>query len=334
VIADCDRHVAIGDFRELFPFMTASWRRHFERDEFIGAIADASRHIWADDRYTHDEQPSEPEVDLALLLPHQGLTVSGWADVVAAKVLLASLNAFGEEHWTAAGARRVVVVSPHDPHWSAAEIRRRAESTDVAGVAIPLGGPLLGAECFDPIYDACQEARLAAVIHFSGLEGHYRGAQPVGGGVHFSAFSRYALLPQLAESNVASMVFEGTFERFPALRVLLAGFGFTWLPSFLWRLDREWRTFRHDVPWVRRAPSEYFAEHVWATTWPIAEAVDERVWARHGITDAVRERVVFGSHQPFGGDSPAVVTRVLGAPAERLLAAGSALLSPAATEAI
>ena len=41
-----------------------------------------------------------------------------------------------------------------------------------------------------PLYEACHETGLPLVIHFSGLEGLYRGAQPLSGGVHSSAFAR------------------------------------------------------------------------------------------------------------------------------------------------
>jgi hypothetical protein len=335
VIVDCDRHVTFTDFRELFPYMSISWQKHFERTEFIGAIIDTSRHIWADDRHVHDEPVArafEPD-ETALVLPHQGLTVNGWADTVAAKAFLEALNAFGEEHWTQPGSARVVVASPYDIAWSAAEVRRRAQS-GAAAVAIPLAGPLLGSGYYDALYDACQETGLSVVVHFSGLEGFYRGAQPLAGGVHWSAFSRHVLMSQLAESNLASMSFEGTFEKFPDLRVLVSGFGFTWVPPLLWRLDREWRTFRHDVPWVKRPPSEYIRDHVWITSWPLREA-GAAVWERFGFTDENRARVVYGSHDPFDGDSPADVREVLGESAgDVLLSSGAAFLQPLTSDVV
>jgi predicted TIM-barrel fold metal-dependent hydrolase len=190
---------------------------------------------------------------------------------------------------------------------------------------------LMGSAHFDPIYDACSEVGLPLVVHFSGVEGRYLGAPTLAGGVHYSALARHVLMPHLAESNLTSLVFEGTFEKFPRLQVLFAGFGFVWLMPLVWRLDREWRTFRHDVPWVRRPPSTYLAEHAWFTSHPIEEAVDAGVWARAGFSDEFADRIVFGSHAPFEPDSSADVTRVLGPErGERLLRAGSALLATSA----
>jgi predicted TIM-barrel fold metal-dependent hydrolase len=219
----------------------------------------------------------------------------------------------------------VILVSPHDPEWSAGEIRRRASEL-VGGVALPLAGDMLGSRFWDPIYAACVETGLPLVVHFSGVEGHYLGAPPLSGGVHASAFSRLTLMPHLAESNIASFTFEGAGVRFPELRVLFAGFGFTWLPSLLWRLDREWRTFRHDVPWVVSPPSEEVLEKMYFTTHPVGEAADRQVWEK-GFTGRLRARLVFGSHAPFGSDTAAEAERVLGAEwAEQLMANGATLL--------
>lgn len=317
MIVDCDRHVGVSSYSELFPHMSVSWQKHFERDEFVGSVGDASNHIRVSERFVHEALAPASGADGAdawLTIPHQGLTINGWADQVAAKAFLEALNSYGEEHWaTSPGANLAILVSPFDPKWSAGEIRRRAESESAAAVALPLGAGLLGSGAFDPIYEASCEVGLPVVIHFSGLEGRYLGAPPLAGGVHYSAFSREVLMPQLAESSITSMSFEGTFEKFPSLRVLFAGFGFTWLTSLLWRLDREWRTFRHDVPWVKRPPSGYVLEQVWVTSWPIAEARDESVWKRFGFSDKLKDCVVFGSHQPFDGDSADDVRRVLGA---------------------
>jgi len=64
-------------------------------------------------------------------------------------------------------------------------------------------------------------------------------------------------------------VIEGVFDRFPTLRVALIEGGFTWLPSLMWRIDKEWKGLRHNTPWVRRLPSEYMREHMRLTIQPI-----------------------------------------------------------------
>lgn len=329
---DCSRHVGVPRYADLYPYMSRSWRKHFERDEFTWSVHEASTHIWLDERSNHEPASAAGDsVDSIWLgIPYQALTINGWADGVAAKTFLQAVNRYGEEHWQLTPlARRAIVVSAHDPAWSAHEIRSAA-AAGAAAVAIPLTGTLLGSGHYDPIYDACSETGLPLVVHYSGTEGKYLGSASLPGGVHLNAFARAVLMPQLAESNVTSLTFEGAFEKFPGLQVLFAGFGFKWLPTLAWRMDREWRTFRHDVPWVKRAPSSYLAEHLWLTTWPINEVLGgERVWEQYGFSGDLAQRVVYGSHQPFDGDQPDDLLACLGDEhGQRVLAAGARLFDP------
>jgi predicted TIM-barrel fold metal-dependent hydrolase len=316
MIVDVDRHVTVDRYEELFAHMPLSWRKHFEREEWLGSVTLAADHVRVSDRWRHPAANplDEPAGDgsIRLLLPHQGLSVNGWSDQVAAKTFLAALNRYVRDTWAADGDRPVVVVSPYDPEWSAAEIRERAAEGDAGAVALPLAGPMLGNPFWSPVYEACVETGLPLVVHFSGVEGRYLGAPPLSGGAHPSALSRMTLMPHLAESTMASLTFEGALVRHPDLRLLFTGFGFTWLPSVLWRLDREWRTFRHDVPWVAEPPSRRVVESMWFSTWPLAEAADTASWA-DSFTEELRGRIVFGSHAPHDGDAAADADAVVGA---------------------
>ena len=73
------------------------------------------------------------------------------------------------------------------------------------------------------------------------------------------------------QAVMASLVFEGVFERFPKLRICLIESGFTWVPALTWRMDRQWERMRKEVPHVKRPPSEYVREHFWFATQPIEE---------------------------------------------------------------
>src|SRR3712207_9312632 len=63
------------------------------------------------------------------------------------------------------------------------------------------------------------------------------------------------------QNQVISLVVEGVFERFPALKVILIECGFAWLPSVGWRLDTHWKTLKSEVPHLTRAPSEQIRQH-------------------------------------------------------------------------
>ncbi|GCE44618.1 hypothetical protein Rhow_009039 [Rhodococcus wratislaviensis] len=331
MIIDVDRHATVERYQDLFPHMSLSWRKHFERDEWLESVTVAGDHVRVSDRFVHEQSTESPGQDdddsFRLLLPHHGLAVNGWADQVAARTFLEALNSYAAERWASTSTLPVVVVSPHDTAWSAGEIRRRAAAGTAGAVAPPLTSTMLGSQHWNPIFEACVETNLPLVVHFSGVEGRYSGAPPLAGGVHASAFSRLTLMPHLAESNIASLTYEGALVRFPELRIIFTGFGFTWLPSLLWRLDREWRTFRHDIPWVTEPPSEQVLTNMWFSTWPVKEATNTEEWEA-SFTERLRDRVVYGSHSPHEGDAVKdILTHLGGEWATRLMRNGAASLA-------
>jgi predicted TIM-barrel fold metal-dependent hydrolase len=69
-------------------------------------------------------------------------------------------------------------------------------------------------------------------------------------------------------ANVAALVASGLLGRHPDLRIVLVECGFTWLPSFLWRMDKHWRSLGPEIPWVTEKPSETLRRQMRATTAP------------------------------------------------------------------
>ena len=336
MIIDCGRHAGVKRYQDLFQYMPHSWAKHFDRYEWTGSVELASNHIRVTDKLRHEPVPAyvpTPDANRQeLVIPYQGLTVNGWADRVGAKVYLDALNCYATENWASSSSSLALVVSPHDPVWSAQLIRSRAAAGSVAAVCIPLIPEMLGTRYWDPIYAACVENGLPVITHFSGLEGSYVGAPGLSGGVHQSPLARLVLMPHLAESNIASLLFEGAFYRFPTLQILFAGFGFKWLPSLMRRVDQEWRNFRSEVPWVKEMPSTKVLSNIWLSSYPVGEAVDPHLWENE-FGAALRNRIVFNSHAPFGNDTAELVTEKLGAEwTERLMRNGASFLNLKGTE--
>jgi predicted TIM-barrel fold metal-dependent hydrolase len=78
-------------------------------------------------------------------------------------------------------------------------------------------------------------------------------------------------LSQVFQANVISLVCHGVFERFAGLRVIITEGGLAWIPDVMWRLDKNVKGLRDEVPWVKRLPSEYVVDHVRFTTQPMPE---------------------------------------------------------------
>lgn len=55
---------------------------------------------------------------------------------------------------------------------------------------------------------------------------------------------------------------EGVFQVCPQLRVAVLEGGFAWLPPWAWRMDKEWKGLRREVPWLDRRPMEIIREHL------------------------------------------------------------------------
>ncbi|ESS04553.1 MAG: putative metal-dependent hydrolase [uncultured archaeon A07HR67] len=96
------------------------------------------------------------------------------------------------------------------------------------------------------------------------------------------------------------------FVEYPDLRVAFLEGGYGWVPHFLWRLDKNWKGLRSQVPWLERPPSEYVREQVWFASQPVEEP--ERPEHHSHLMEMMHaeETLIFASDYPhWDGDSPA-----------------------------
>jgi predicted TIM-barrel fold metal-dependent hydrolase len=174
-------------------------------------------------------------------------------------------------------------------------------------VNLPVAPTSLGKSPFDPYYDPIwariNEAGLRVAVHLHGTARHEGMAEwsedPT------TPYPRYdAMQWTLWWSDrpimemAAAMIFQGLFERFPNVRVLIAEYGAVWLPYLLRKMDHAHALGRRGTfQKLGGRPSQIFKEHVLVAPYPeeqLARVADVAGW----------DCLVFGSDFPHSEGLP------------------------------
>jgi len=168
----------------------------------------------------------------------------------------------------------------------------------------------------DPVWAQAQEAGLPIVFHVGGggrladgrlLDPDYfeNGGPPVpdfhGGDENFRSVD-YVAIPTAPMQTLATLIFDGVLERFPALRFGVIEQGASWVPSWMRWMDSAVDAFRKREERLQRLslrPSEYVRRQIRVTPYP-AEDVG---WI---VSQAGDEVCLFSSDYPHveGGRNP------------------------------
>jgi len=288
-IADCDIHPAVRTAADLDPWIPARWRDHlalFGAGRRLGMQAGPAYPKSQPFASRRDAVPPEGgrqgsslsfmqaqhldanNVVLGILNPLG--TGQGVANLELSAALCHATNEWQVAEWTSRDPRlKASVVVPYEwPEESAAEIRRYAGHPHFAQfLLLSRTAEPLGSRRYWPIYEAAAEANLPVAVHAFG----YGGNPITSTGWPSFYIEEMAGHAQSSQAGLTSLVIEGVFERFPALRVIMVEAGFAWAPSLAWRLDRVWKTLRAETPHLKSLPSEYLRRQVFWTTQPIEE---------------------------------------------------------------
>ena len=271
----------------------------------------------ADPAFTAEQLLDGNGIDRAVLIGGEVLGLGAMPDPDAAAMISSAYNDWLAATWLAADNRYrgYLVVGPQDPVLAAGEIRRAAQDERFVGVFLPLTNILMGQRHYYPIYDAAAEIGLPVAVHPNSGEGIFRTSPPMAGGTPTYYVEWHSGLSQIFQANVISLICHGVFERFPGLRVIITEGGLAWVPDVMWRLDKNVKGLRDEVPWMKRLPSEYLVDHVRFTTQPMPDP--RRRSHLHTLLEIVRaERtLMFSSDYPhWDFDDPRHVLTTL--PAE------------------
>ena len=282
-VIDCDIHNELPALKTLYPYLPAHWVAYCNESAFVGPDANDYPKGASITARPEAKPPSgqPPGSDLALLREQ---TLDAWnaefgilncayrvtsvhnQDLAAS--LATAINQWQIDEWLAKEPclRASLVVPSQNPLLAAAEIERFGAHPGFVQVALPVRSEApYGNRRYDPIFEAAVRHNLVIGIHYGGAPG--LPSTPAGWALTY--LEEQAGMAQVFQSQVISLIIEGAFDRFPTLRVALIEGGFTWMPSLMWRIDKEWKGLRHNTPWVKRLPSEYMREHIRLTIQPI-----------------------------------------------------------------
>ena len=295
-IIDSDVHPWVpGDIEGLKPYMSKSWQMRFEgkraifpdhplRPPLAGSTSirrdttTPSGGVGGSDPYFMiEDHLDKVNVEYAILSSIQAGKLVSYPNTGEAVTLARAFNDYFIDKWLSVDPRYrlAMCVAAHDPVAAAEEIRRVGGRDDVVAIYLPLVNILMGNCHYYPIYEAAEECGLPIFLHPTGTESAFQTSVAFAGGVPSSYIERHSGFPQIAMGNIASLLFEGVFVRFPKLKFVAAEFGFSWVPHVLWRFDQNWRQFRREVPWLEKEPSSYILDHVRFTSQPIEEPEKE-----------------------------------------------------------
>ncbi len=316
-IVDCDLHIVAKSAADLYPFLSAKWRKHIET---VGPHIRAgvynqephprmmARGMRAD---AYPEEGGAPGCSLPLM-QKQHLDPNGieFGMLIAlgrgifeernqhfAEALSHAVNEWQLASWVERDDRLVaaVIVPQEDAEVAAAEIDARAGDTRFRQVLLsPKAQEPLGRKRYWPIYAAAERAGLPVAFHPAATGG---GHPSSGAGWPTYYLEEHNTFSTIMQGVLTSMIFEGVFERFPKLKVVSVEGGFTWAPTLGWRMDKHWVRLRDEVPHLRRAPSEYLRESIWFTTQPMDEARNQQ-HLRDIIDWLGWDRLMFSSDYP------------------------------------
>jgi predicted TIM-barrel fold metal-dependent hydrolase len=285
-VIDCDVHCAPATWEPLWPSLDDYWRDYIEE-------AGVRLAPWFAIPVSYP--PNAPTSARAVARESDGPAVPATYEQLAQRVLgadgpshailncLAMFDAYRNPYYQAALSSALntwlrTEFLDHDPRlrasivvpWSnvdgaVAEIERLSGDHRFVQVLTPVRSDFpLGNRIYHPILAAAAEHDLAIGLHAWGQPHH----APTPSGFTTTYMEDYLSNPAIVQQHILSLVAEGAFVRFPTLRVSLMECGFAWLPSLLWRLDKDWKGIVREVPWVKEPPSVYVRRHFRATTSP------------------------------------------------------------------
>ena len=221
---------------------------------------------WSFDTVSQLQAMDKEGLDQAAVFPTHGLRLTD-TETMEPKLAAAIARAYNDWLYDFCSADRerligVAMVTPLDIEAAVQETRRAVQGLGFREVFLR-PNPLKGRNWYDPYYDPlwAELERLDVPVAFHAAA---TTAELPSVGQRFVEY--YWLEHAIAHPGemmlaMAAMIGGGVLARFPKLRVAFLEGNCSWLPFFLWRMDRGWDWIgQMETPELKKKPSEYFSE--------------------------------------------------------------------------
>lgn len=226
-------------------------------------------------------------------------------DVPATMASLAAFNRWLEDDWGFDYEHTLItapMLSLADPTAALTEldglIERGARVVHIRPAPVPGEhgtSRSLGDTVHDPVWARLAEASIPVAFHL-GDSGYNAFTVMWGGTATFEAFTNTSILSRILVSDraihdtIASMIVDGVFIRYPALRVASIENGSDWVALLAKRLKKQ----ANQTPWAfKEDPLDQLRHNVWVTPY-----YEEDVGALADLIGV--DRILFGSDWPHG----------------------------------
>jgi uncharacterized protein len=171
--------------------------------------------------------------------------------------------------------RASMILPARDPGAMLGEIERVGDHPGFVQVLLPVRiDALWGRRMFFPVFQAVAERGLVAGLHYGGTAD----GVPSTTGYPSYVVEEYAAEWQSFGAQLMSMLAEGLFQAVPDLRVASLEGGFQWLPAWAWRMNKDWKGLRREVPWLSEPPFDILRDHLRLSTAP-TDATSDNILA-------------------------------------------------------
>jgi predicted TIM-barrel fold metal-dependent hydrolase len=192
-----------------------------------------------------------------------GMIAMNIKDVALATACLSVFNDYASEFCSYDPKRLIGIgaVIPDDVEAAVKELNR-IRKMGLRGVMLPLtlqDGENYGSAKYDPIWAACEEMGLVVSFH--------AGTSRQGINPEKDQWPRlYAGSPHLMQMTLTDIMFGGTFDRFPRLKISSVENDVSWLAHFAYRMDHFAERFVAVASVkLKLKPSDYIKRHFYST---------------------------------------------------------------------